>query len=40
VLLACMLVCRVKEPIPEELNVLNDPTLDGEHLSKDEDKSH
>jgi hypothetical protein len=36
-----MLVCRVKELIPEEEpNVLNDPTLDGEHLSKDEDKSH
>jgi hypothetical protein len=34
-LLACMIVCHVKELIPEEEpNVSNDLTLDGEHLSK------
>jgi hypothetical protein len=36
-----MIVCHVKELIPEEEpNVSNDLTLDGEHLSKDEGKSH
>jgi hypothetical protein len=36
-----MIVCRVKEPIlEEEPNVPNDPTSDGEHLSKEIDKSH
>jgi hypothetical protein len=35
-----MIACRVKEPIPEESNVPNDPTLDGEHFSEDEDNFH
>jgi hypothetical protein len=36
-----MIAYHVKEPIPEEEpNVPNDPTLDGGHLSEDEDKSH
>jgi hypothetical protein len=36
-----MIACRVKESIPEEeLNVLNDLTPDGEHLSEDDGKSH
>jgi hypothetical protein len=39
--LCVIIACRVKEPIPEEgSNVPNDPTADGEHLSKDEGKSH
>jgi hypothetical protein len=40
-LLACVIVWRDKEPISEEeLNVPNDLTSDGEHLSEDEGKSH
>jgi hypothetical protein len=41
-LLVCVIIaCHVKEPTPEEEpNVVNDPTPDREHFSKDEGKSH
>jgi hypothetical protein len=40
-LLACVIIWHDKEPIPEEeLNIPNDPTPDGEHLSEDEGRSH
>jgi hypothetical protein len=40
-LFACVIIWRDKELIPEEeLNITNDLTSDGEHLSEDEGKSH
>jgi hypothetical protein len=41
ILLVCVIVWRDKEVISEEeLNVPNDLTTDGEHLSEDEGKFH
>jgi hypothetical protein len=40
-LLVCVIVSHDKEPIPEEeLNVPNNLTPNGEHLSEEEGKSH